>query len=326
VFQQIPGQNRIFMGWYSQGTQVVDFTQNANGTVDFKEAGYFIPENANTWVSHVFKVERNRDGSFNYYGATGDFNIGAGGRNAIDVYKVRLPGPPTPLGGALPGTPTFPLADESGSGATACRSSLGFATASARPRGRGLAFSFKRRTRNPVRVDVFRTTTGRRVTGERRVARFDRRTRSFRWKGRGRRVRNGYYVVRFAVRAPNGSTDFRRVAFRRAKGRFKRLPPYSRGTQCSLVNTFKLERPVFGGTKRRSLGIAFRLGRAARVTVTVTRKGKRVKRFKQRSYNAGRTYRLRLGAKGRKRGLYRVTLRARRPAAAATHRLSARKL
>ena len=29
VFQQIPGQNRIFMGWYSQGTQVVDFTENA---------------------------------------------------------------------------------------------------------------------------------------------------------------------------------------------------------------------------------------------------------------------------------------------------------
>ena len=29
VFQQIPGQNRIFMAWYSQGTQVVDFTENA---------------------------------------------------------------------------------------------------------------------------------------------------------------------------------------------------------------------------------------------------------------------------------------------------------
>ena len=29
VFQQIPGQNRIFMGWYSQGTQVVDFIEHA---------------------------------------------------------------------------------------------------------------------------------------------------------------------------------------------------------------------------------------------------------------------------------------------------------
>ena len=43
--------------WYSQGTQVVDFTENANGTIDFKRAGYFVPEHANQWVSHVFKVE-----------------------------------------------------------------------------------------------------------------------------------------------------------------------------------------------------------------------------------------------------------------------------
>ena len=72
VFQQIPGQNRIFMGWYSQGTQVFDFTENADGTVTFREAGWFTPENANTWVSHVFKAERNRDGTFTYYGAASD--------------------------------------------------------------------------------------------------------------------------------------------------------------------------------------------------------------------------------------------------------------
>ena len=58
VFQQIPGQNRIFMGWYSQGTQVVDYVEEDDGRIQFAEAGYFIPENANTWVSHVFKTER----------------------------------------------------------------------------------------------------------------------------------------------------------------------------------------------------------------------------------------------------------------------------
>jgi hypothetical protein len=94
VFQQIPDQNRIFMGWYSQGTRVVDYTENKDGTFEFKEAGYFIPEEANTWVSHVFKYERNQDCTYTYYGATGDFNIGAAGRNAIDVYKVTLPKPP----------------------------------------------------------------------------------------------------------------------------------------------------------------------------------------------------------------------------------------
>jgi hypothetical protein len=96
VFQQIPGQNRIFMGWYSQGTQVVDFVERRNGTVKPKEAGFFIPEQANEWVSHVFDFERNKDGTFTYWGATGDFNLGSAGRSAIDVYEVTLPPPPKP--------------------------------------------------------------------------------------------------------------------------------------------------------------------------------------------------------------------------------------
>ena len=96
VFQQIPGQNRIFMGWYSQGTQVVDFVENPDGTVEFTPAGYFIPENANTWVSAVFDYEKNPDGTYTYWGATGDFNIGAGGRSAVDIWKATLPAPPEP--------------------------------------------------------------------------------------------------------------------------------------------------------------------------------------------------------------------------------------
>ncbi len=106
VFQQIPGQNRIFMGWYSQGTQVVDFVEHSDGTFEFKQAGYFIPENANEWVSQIFKVQRNDDGTFTYFGATGDGIVGAGaGRSAIDIYKVTLPAPPAPLEGSrIPGT------------------------------------------------------------------------------------------------------------------------------------------------------------------------------------------------------------------------------
>jgi hypothetical protein len=116
------------------------------------------------------------------------------------------------------------------------------------------------------------------------------------------------------------------VALRRKGGRFRSLPQYFRGRQCTLVQTFKLERPVFGGSKRRKLGIAFRLARAARVTVTVTRKGKVVKRFKRKTYRAARTHRLKLGAKGRKRGTYRVTLRAQRPGTVTTSTLFSRKL
>jgi hypothetical protein len=93
VFHQIPGQNRIFMGWYSQGTQVVDYIEHQDGTFEFVEAGYFIPEHANTWTSAIFSFEENDDGTFTYYGATGDFALG-NGRSAIDVYSVTLPPPP----------------------------------------------------------------------------------------------------------------------------------------------------------------------------------------------------------------------------------------
>jgi hypothetical protein len=84
------------MGWYTQGTQVVDFTENADGTLDFRRAGYFVPANANQWVSAVFRVEDNGDGTFTYYGATGDGIVGDAGRNGMDVYRVTLPAPPAP--------------------------------------------------------------------------------------------------------------------------------------------------------------------------------------------------------------------------------------
>jgi hypothetical protein len=105
VFQQIPGQNRIFMGWYSQGTHVIDFTEHANGTIDFREVGHFIPENANEWTSAIWRVDRDRFGAFTYWGAAADFYVGDGGRGTVDLYKVTLPPPPTPAG-QLAGTGT----------------------------------------------------------------------------------------------------------------------------------------------------------------------------------------------------------------------------
>ncbi|CAN5849524.1 hypothetical protein BH24ACT15_BH24ACT15_34590 [soil metagenome] len=93
VFQQIPGQNRIFMGWYSQGTQVIDYYERPDGTLEFVNTGYFIPAQANEWASHVFKVQPNNDGTFTYFGAASDFTLGAEGRGAIEVYKVTLAAP-----------------------------------------------------------------------------------------------------------------------------------------------------------------------------------------------------------------------------------------
>jgi hypothetical protein len=99
VFHQFPGENRIFMGWYSQGTHVIDFLERPDGGVEFQEAGWWIPENANQWVSAAFKAESGPDGMASYYGATGDFNLGEAGRNAIDIYKVTLPPAPRPAAG-----------------------------------------------------------------------------------------------------------------------------------------------------------------------------------------------------------------------------------
>ena len=91
------------MGWYSQGTRVVDFEERADGTIQLKEVAWFIPQNANEWASAIFKVDRNPDGSFTYWGAAADFNLGMG-RSAIDVYKVTLQPPPAPASPLIAGT------------------------------------------------------------------------------------------------------------------------------------------------------------------------------------------------------------------------------
>ena len=105
VFQQIPGQNRIFMGWYSQGTQVVDVVEGKRGTVAFREAAWFQPANTNQWVSHVFKMRKNADGTYTYWGVGADFAISGRGRNAIDVWQATLKPPPGDTVGGGKGGP-----------------------------------------------------------------------------------------------------------------------------------------------------------------------------------------------------------------------------
>ena len=332
VMQQIPGQNRIFMGWYSQGTQVIDFTENPDGTLDFERAGHFIPENANTWTSHIFKYQQNQDGTFTYWGATGDFALGQGGRNAVDVYKVTLPAPPKPrteTGAPPPGTPTPPVSDTKGvpkgTEPPACASASGFEATRVTPRRKRkrVRFSFVRRNENGVRVQVYRHNRGRRIA-RRKVADFRNRKRAVTWAAR--RTRNGFYVARFRIKAPNGTTDFRQVAFRKKRGRFYRAPVYDRRDSCNLVKYATLGRPVFGGRKRQPLVVRFTLRRTATVQLTVKRGNKVVKRTKAKSYPAGkRRVRVRLPRRA-KRGAYTVVLNAARPGAVSEVVLGARRL
>ena len=198
VFQQIPGQNRIFMGWYSQGTQVVDFEEHENDRIEFREAGWFIPPRANQWVSHVFKAQRNRDDTWTYWGTLADFNLGEVGRNTVEIYRVTLPPPPIPRG-RLAGT------------------------------GRG----FDPRRCVPRRVRV----TGRRI-GHARIgrsyARFARRFRPIRRSRRFTRfcVRGG---GRFLVGRRRGKIDFVATTARRHATRKlrpgKRAPRRIRGAR-----------------------------------------------------------------------------------------------
>ena len=340
VFQLIPGQNRIFMGYYSQGTQVVDFTEHADGTVSFRHAGWFIPENANTWTSHIFKAQENQDGTFTYWGAASDGILPGAGRSAIDVYKVTLPPPPKPAGGPKPGAPKLPVSTVKGveneraasvQAAGGCASSTAFESVRVRPRGRGLAFSFRRRGNAPVTVDLFRSSRGRRV-GTRRVKRFANRMSAFRWNGRrgdrGRRVpRTAFFHARFQTKTPTGGTDTRRVALLRKKGKWRVRPVFYRRTPCALAETFKLYQPVFGGTRKRALGISFRLNQQADVRIVVRQRGRVVARIPKRSYVAGRAIRLRVAARRiPRRGTVRVVMHATRAGRSVTQRLTAHKL
>jgi photosystem II stability/assembly factor-like uncharacterized protein len=214
--------------------------------------------------------------------------------------------------------------------AKACTSGRALTGAKVKRAGKGLKLSFERSVRKPVTIDIFQQSIGRRVVGERLVARFKNARQAFRWNGRanrkGQTVRDGIFMVRFRLKVSNGLIDNRRIDQVRRKGRFSKRPPHYGREGCTLINSFKLERPVFGGTNRTSLGIAYRLLNTARVTVTVKRGKKVVKRYRTATRRGDRTHRLRFSQKGRKRGDYKVTVRAKRGSRTQSRTLTSRKL
>ena len=190
--------------------------------------------------------------------------------------------------------------------------------------------TFRRRVTQPVTVDIFQQSQGRRVTGERLVKRFTNKSAAFRWNGRdkrGRKVPNGIYFARFRVKAPNGQADTVRVTLGRSNGRFGPRRAFFARESCGTLKTFKLSRPVFGGTRKSKLGIAYRLNEAARVQVTVTNRRERtVKRFTAKQVAANKTQRLTLSPKGLERGDYRVKLSVTRGGRTTTSTLTANRL
>jgi hypothetical protein len=209
-------------------------------------------------------------------------------------------------------------------GSIACASRAGFASAKARPRGRRVRFAFDRRVAGRATVEVFQASVGLRVVGNRRIARFTGRRRSFTWSGR--RARDGILFARFRVRVAKGVSDVRRTTLRRSNGRFRLGRSFYRRRGCGLLTEFKLGSPVFGGAGNRAARVAFRLASPARVTVRVLRGGRVVRTFKARRRPAHRTVRLRVASRPLVRGAYRVRISARRGGRTVTSTLSARRL
>jgi len=238
-------------------------------------------------------------------------------------------GPTGPAGPNTPGTPgTPPGGGGGGIGTPACTPTAAFRTVSARASGRrGLRFAFTRRGSGAVRVDLFQSSIGRRIVGNRLIARFSGRTKSFSWAGRARKLRDGVLFARLSVRAPSGKTDVRRITLQRRGGRFRALPAFYRRASCGAISSFKLERPVFGGRTNLAIDASYRLTEGGRVTVDLLRGSRPVRRLSRAAdRRGGRTYRVRIPAEGLRRGAHRVLVQVTRGGRTTTAVLTARRL
>ena len=150
---------------------------------------------------------------------------------------------------------------------------------------------------------MFQSSIGRRILGNRRLARFKRK-RGFVWRGRGARDGQLFVRVRRSARTCAGSR------WRGAAGASPGAPAFARRASCAAISSFKLERPVLGGPGNRAVDVTYRLGASGRVALELRRGGKLVRRLAPtRRRAAGRAHRVRIASEGLRRGDYRVRLR-----------------
>ncbi len=88
VIEQIPGENRLVIGWYSQGIKIVDYAIDSQGRWSFNEVANFTLPGAQTWAAEQFKMTDNPDGTRTYSFLASDIARG------IDV--VSWTGKPNP--------------------------------------------------------------------------------------------------------------------------------------------------------------------------------------------------------------------------------------
>ncbi len=200
-------------------------------------------------------------------------------------------------------------------GGRACAKVSRFTRAAALPRGRQVKLVVGPRPAGAVTIDIFQVSHGRRVLRPRRVASFTSR-RSLTWNGHsniGKKVSDGYFVVRMRSRAPGGGNDVRRFALHRSRGRFGRGPRYAVPNGCTALSSLRLDGPVFGGRGQRPLRITLRLRRAGAIALELRRGTRVVQRMGYKATPAGRTQRRVFFAPGLRPGIYSVRVRVRRP-------------
>ncbi|MCW2989737.1 MAG: hypothetical protein JWM73_331, partial [Solirubrobacterales bacterium] len=195
-------------------------------------------------------------------------------------------------------------------GAASCFAAIRQRRARAEGRAKGRLRIVVPKSTKASGVDVFQVSQGRRIFRERLIARFTGRKGPFTWNGKatnkGRKVTDGYYFAR--VRGAGGSY-LARLVLERHKGRWApRQDFYLRGT-CGPLVSAKYQRPVFGGRQVYPLRFSYRLKSAAKVRLVIRHGKKVVRSYRTHARKGGRTYRVRIPAKGLGKGLYVATLR-----------------
>jgi len=227
------------------------------------------------------------------------------------IFLVNGPLPPgtQPEDAPIPGRP----APAPGSAPGRCAAPRGFASVGVRAlRGGRVRFEAARALRRPYDVELFAQSQGGRVVANRRVARFTNRRGSFTWSGRTRGpLRVGTLLVRFRMRIPGVRSDVRRVALRRSRRGYAARGAVAAREGCGLLRVAKLHRGVFGGRSRVPGRLSVRVGAAARVTVTLVRGGRVVRRVASGPQRAGVLARRGIAARGLRPGRYHVRIVAR---------------
>ena len=241
-------------------------------------------------------------------GSTDELFVATFGRS---VYTYKFSGPARRCGAdQAPAPPVVVPGQPNPTTPASCTALRGFDKVRVRNAARGaLRISVSRKVDVPFTIDVFRESRGRRIVTEKRVGHFPRRSRGLVWRG-ARRLRNGYYFVRFVMRA-QGASDARRIPLRKRGRRFRTRPGFHASRRCNLIRLARLTRPVFGGTNRKPMRVSARLSEPGSVSITV-RRGKRVvarKRFAEAGTRVRRfTVSLR---RTLRRGDYKATVVAR---------------